>query len=262
MTDVTDPCTPLAATAPDGARLSAVRHGGQVMTWTPARGSRDQLWTSPLATCGPGLAVRGGVPVIFPQFSGRGPLPRHGFARDRAWQVGTSAGADGARVVARFEDDEQTRSIWPHGFTLVLTAVALGDALRLAVEVRNRGTTPFSFAVALHAYLRVRDAGRADVHGLAGLPAAGPRDVAVRGVPGPVTLNDPDGGGDVTLTLDGFDDLVVWNPGVGAEPSDVPGGHAAHFVCLEPARLDPVPLGPGEVWTAGATFTASGHSTV
>jgi glucose-6-phosphate 1-epimerase len=264
----------VTVTAPDGAHLSALAHGGQLMGWTPAGGSRDHLWTSPLATCGPGLAVRGGVPVIFPQFSGRGPLPRHGFVRDRAWRVDASSGVDGARIEARIEDDDGTRAIWPHAFTLVTTAVALGRGLRLGVEVRNAGSTPFSFAVALHTYLRVRHAGRAEVHGLGGLTAeenaapgtpvplpdgplrvAGPLDVAVRGLSGPVTLHDPDEG-DVRLRLEGFDDLVVWNPGVGAEPSDVPEGHAAHFVCLEPARLDPVHLAPGEVWAAGATYEA------
>jgi hypothetical protein len=85
-------CAPETVTAADGAQLTACAHGGHVLGWTPA-GGRPRLWLSPTARCGPGLAIRGGIPVIFPQFAGRGPLPKHGFARDRAWRVETMGDA-------------------------------------------------------------------------------------------------------------------------------------------------------------------------
>ncbi len=270
-----DPCTPATVTGPDGARLVALAHGGQLLGWTPAGGTTDRLWTSPLAGCGPGVAFRGGVPVVFPQFAGRGPLPKHGLVRDRPWhseQVQDPLGA--ACVRARTTDDDGTRATWPHRFALTLTARAQGDTLELVLQVRNAGHAPFSFAAALHTYLRVSDAAAARVCGLAGMPAEqnaapgpreplppeplaalGPRDVAVRGTTGPVRLDDP-ALGSLEVRTEGFEDLVLWNPGSDHGLADVPDGGAAQFVCLEPAVLDPVTLEPAATWEGTARLRA------
>ncbi|HEX2806430.1 MAG TPA: hypothetical protein VHN80_09715 [Kineosporiaceae bacterium] len=284
--DQVTPCTPARTHAADGARLVGCAHGGQVLGWTPAGDDRDRLWLSPLARCGPGEAIRGGVPVIFPQFAGRGPLPKHGLARDRAWELVTgSDGAPLARIAARLTDDEQTRAIWPHAFTLTLIAEAAGEALTITLEVRNdapSGGTPFSLTAALHSYLAA-DAASARIDGLAGLsaqdnaasgaivrlpaeplPALGPRDLAVTDTTGPVTLTDSDASTvrvhcpppDLALPGDGFDALVVWNPGDDHGLADVPPDGARHFVCVEPARLTPVTVEPQGVWRAVARLEA------
>ena len=265
--DGTDPCTRIARTATDGASLVACAHGGQVLGWTPAGGGPDRLWTSPLARCGPGEAIRGGVPVVFPQFAGRGPLPKHGVVRDRAWRADAGmARTAAARFAAEVGDDADTRQVWPHGFRVTLVATALGPALDVVLEVANTGDDAWSFTAALHAYLAVGDAGRTTVSGLGGFPAednaaggaavtlpdgplavAGPRDVAVRGARGPVVLDDPDLGR-LTVAAEGFGDRVLWNPGPGHGLGDVPPGGENGFVCVEPAALAPVTLAPGERW--------------
>ena len=162
-----DACATLPVEAPDGARLAARRHGGQVVSWTPA-GGRERLWLSPLARCGPGEAIRGGIPVIFPQFAGRGPLPKHGLARDREWRPASPPGAGAWRAV--LGDDDATREIWPHAFELMLTATAAGNRLDTELAVRNSGDAPFTFTAALHGYLALGDPG-ATVHGVGGLAA-------------------------------------------------------------------------------------------
>jgi hypothetical protein len=80
------PAHELNQTSADGALLVAGTFGGQVVRWRPAGAEVDRLWLSPLAAPSFG-ALRGGVPVIFPQFSGRGPLPRHGLVRSRGWRA-------------------------------------------------------------------------------------------------------------------------------------------------------------------------------
>lgn len=262
-----DPCARVTRTATDGARVVVCAHGGQVLGWTPAGGGPDRLWTSPLARCGPGEAIRGGVPVCFPQFSRRGPLPAHGVVRDRAWRLDAGlARTAAARVVAETGDDPATRALWPHGFRVTVTAQAFGRTLDLSLAVENTGDDDWTFMAALHAYLAVSDAGRTTVDGLGGLPAednaaagagvtlppgrlpaAGPRDVAVRGVTGPVVLDDPSHGR-LTVTAEGFGDRVLWNPGPAHTLADVPPGGENGFVCIEPAALDPVRLAPGERW--------------
>jgi glucose-6-phosphate 1-epimerase len=273
-------CEPVRTHAADGARLVACAHGGQLLGWTPAGATRDRLWLSPLARCGPGEAIRGGVPVIFPQFAGRGPLPKHGFARDRAWELDTgSDGAPVARVAVRLQDDAATARIWPHRFTLTLVAEASGPTLTMTLQVRNEAPADgaaFGFTAALHSYLAV-DAGTAAVHGLAcrtvqdnaaGTPtrlpdgplaALGPRDVAAVGVPGPVRVRDGLGGW-LEVAWDGpdqgFDSVVVWNPGDDHGLADVPPDGARQFVCVEPAVLRTATVAPQGVWRAAARFTA------
>jgi len=270
-----EPCTPRHAVAVDGASLTAAAHGGHVLGWRPAGETRDRLWLSPLARCGPGEAIRGGVPVVFPQFAGRGPLPKHGLARDRAWSLETATAPDGAaRVVARLVDDETTRAIWPHRFALTLTARALGADLDLHLVARNDGDVPFTATAALHAYLAV-DAASAVVEGLGGLqaedngaggavrtlppgalPARGPVDLAVRGSCGPVTVDDGRGGRLLVHGPAGVDSIVVWNPGEPHGLADVPPDGAQGFVCVEPARLDPAEVAPGTELTLHARLTA------
>jgi glucose-6-phosphate 1-epimerase len=265
---VDDPCATLPVDAPDGARLAARRHGGHIVGWTPA-GGRERLWLSPLARCGPGKAIRGGIPVIFPQFAGRGPLPKHGLARDREWRLGPPPRAGAWQAV--LGDDTATRAIWPHAFELTLTATAAGDRLELVLGVHNPGDGPFSFTAALHGYL-VLGAPTATVHGLGGsvaedneqggrlmtveprpLVATDQRDIAVRDVTAPVVLQDPVLG-PLLLTAEGFADRVIWNPGPDAALDDVPPGGAAGFVCIEAAQLAPVTLAPGVTWTGRQTL--------
>jgi glucose-6-phosphate 1-epimerase len=173
-----DPCIPRTATGADGTELSVCRHGGHVLGWTPA-GGRPRLWLSPAYECGPGRAIRGGVPVIFPQFAARGPLPKHGFARDRAWRAAAPAPIAGGGLgwTATLSDDPATRAIWPHRFELTLSARAAADTLEIELAVRNLddpsnpvdsadagnsvdsadSADAFEFTAALHTYLALGD---------------------------------------------------------------------------------------------------------
>ncbi|MFM2053126.1 MAG: hypothetical protein RL456_1163, partial [Pseudomonadota bacterium] len=107
--------------APSGAQTTILLHGAHVVSWIPA-GQEEQLYLSPTTKYGDGAAVRGGVPVIFPQFNQQGPLPKHGFVRNRAWQLETAeVRGEHAFAVLTLRDDAATRAIWPHAFTLELT---------------------------------------------------------------------------------------------------------------------------------------------
>ena len=267
----TNPCAPQILTAADGTQLTACAHGGHILGWTPA-GGQPRLWLSPTAECGPGLAIRGGIPVIFPQFAGRGPLPKHGLARNRSWLV-----EDGPLVEdaldssiawrATLTDDGETRAIWPHRFQLTLTARAGGDRLKTTLSVRNNDDVEWAFAAALHTYLRLGDPGTL-IRGLGGrtaennaaagrltmlaapgapLPATQARDVAVLAVEEPLLLDDPVLG-PLLISAEGFPDRVVWNPGPGHGLGDVPEGAERDFVCIEPAALKSIIVQPGATW--------------
>lgn len=268
----------IALRAPDGAQATVLLHGAHIVSWTPA-GGQEQLYLSPRSAAGDGKAVRGGVPVIFPQFSARGPLPRHGFARTRAWSlVQSDTGPSHALAVLRLQDDEATRAIWPQAFAAELTVSIAGRQLDIELAVHNTGDTPFEFSAALHTYLRCDDI---DLLRLSGLHGHNYED-SVRAAPGrqeiepltvvgeidriywdvsrPVRVDSP--GRHVVISADGFPDAVVWNPGPQkcAALADMPPDGWREMMCVEAAAIgDPVRLAPGQEWAGRQTLEASGR---
>jgi glucose-6-phosphate 1-epimerase len=269
-----DPCRRLESVGADGARLAGCAHGGHVTGWWPAGAARSRLWMSDRSECGPGIAIRGGIPVIFPQFGTLGPLRKHGYARDVAWtRTPVPRPDDQAEAVLVFETSMGPIDDWPHQARLVLTATALGDSLTLVLRVHNTGGRALQFTAALHSYLAVEGAD-AQVVGLAGhtardamvggrqttlaerIPTAQAMDLMVEGVPDvPVEVHEASGGS-LALTAYGFGDRVLWNPGPRHTLADVAPGDERGFVCVEPAVLEPVDLPPQAWWEGGMRLTA------
>jgi glucose-6-phosphate 1-epimerase len=147
-------------------------HGAHVAEYRPA-GQEPVLFMSKSSWFQPGKPIRGGVPLIFPWFgprAGHPGSPAHGFARTRPWTVeSTAAAADGtATVVLSLTDDEATRTLWPHPFSLRYTVV-VGATLSMSLTTRNTGSAPFTFEQALHTYLAIPSIHDASVTGLAGV---------------------------------------------------------------------------------------------
>lgn len=264
--------------SPDGARATLLLHGGQLVSWVPAGGA-ELLYLSPSSRYGAGQAVRGGVPVIFPQFAAQGPGPRHGLARTRAWElVQQENSPTDALAVLRLQDDAETLRDWPHAFALELTVRLWGRTLEMELAVENRGESRFEFQAALHSYFRVEDAGRVGIEGLQDrryfdslrgedgvqhshrleLLAGAPIDRIVYGPAAPLRLVEQGESSTrrVNLVAEGFDDAVVWNPGAEHGLADLPAADWQRFVCLEVAQIEHPPvLDPGEEWVARQTLT-------
>lgn len=258
--------------AADGATATLCRHGAQVLGWQPAGAGRDLLFLSARSLECDGAAIRGGVPVVFPQFSGFGPLPKHGFARNRAWQLVATPAAD--RMALELVDDDATRALWPHAFRARLDIALASTTLTLALTVSNTGRDPLTFTAALHTYLAVRDIGAVRLHGLAGahtldatqgleagiehaesIAFDGEFDRVYPGLAGELVLEDGDD--TVTVLREGFADAVVWNPGAekAAALSDLGAGDHRRFVCLEPAVFaPPQTLDAGAHWRGVQTL--------
>ncbi|WP_435104984.1 D-hexose-6-phosphate mutarotase [Arhodomonas sp. AD133] len=252
----------------DGSGVEIALQGGQVLRWWLASGE-EMLYLSPLARFGDNAAIRGGVPVIFPQFAERGPLPKHGFARNRRWRLeGQGSDHAEAAVTLVLEDDEVTRAVWEHAFALRLRVALAPGKLTMQLTVSNEGGTRFGFTGALHTYLRVPDMGHAAILGLAGRRFeeggaarrqteealtwhAGAVDRIYPDAPWPLYLATR-GEPRLAVHASGFPDAVVWNPGAagaGATP-DLPDNAHCGFVCVEAGCVaQPVILAPGAQWT-------------
>ena len=263
----------------DGSTAVISTFGAHVLSWTPT-GSGERLYLSPTADLTSGAAIRGGVPIIFPQFSDRGPFPRHGFARTATWtleeiQEDPQAGYDGtARATFRLRADALTRAVWPHEFTARLVVTLTKGRLTIELQVQNTDTQAFDFTGALHTYLRVGEIETVSLTGLHGcqrlLPGSANPDTETRreltlngeidniylAPPRPLLLTD--GHHALAIEAEGFPDIVVWNPWRAkcAALKDMPNDDFRHMLCIEPAIVgEPVRLEPGQSWQGRQILT-------
>ena len=249
--------------SPDGAEAIVTLYGAHLISWKTVD-QRQRLFCSARSALDGSRAIRGGVPVIFPQFAERGAGMRHGFARVSTWRLGES-GLQGEAAFATFVLDPSqlapaSRQAWPHDFDLQLRVQVQSTTLSLALEVRNTGAEPFAFSAALHTYFLVGAIGDVEIGGLQDglLRVSDKIDQIYTGVAGAITLTQPEGA--LTLTQAGFGDAVVWNPGAldTAALADMEDDEYLRFVCIEPAQITPVTLQSGAAWRGEHQVSAAG----
>ena len=259
------PCIRLHAGNGDTALVAL--HGAQVLSWVAA--GRERLYLSPKAVFDGQAAIRGGIPLCFPQFNQRGPLPKHGFARNLAWRAdGAQAQEGSTRLSLHLVDDERTRAWWPQAFVAQVDVVLSEGQLQVECTVRNTGAVAWDFTVALHSYLRVDDVAQARVQGLDGcarwdavadvhslqqgpIGFVGEYDSVFASALAPLQLHDGTHRLEVAQSPT-MGQTVVWNPGAAlcARLADMPPEGHAHMLCVEAAQIDtPVHLAPGASWT-------------
>lgn len=250
--------------------------GAQVLSWVSQ--GQERLFLSPLAAHDGKIAIRGGIPVCFPQFNQRGPLVKHGFARVMPWaaDAAQALGSDGVQLTLRLQDTEATRAVWPHAFEAVLTVQLTPGQLSVQLAVHNRGTQDLPFTAALHSYLRVPDVQQAQLQGLQDLTywdavadthpqqqgavrfgvetdrvyprAAQPLQLLCGKQPWLQIAQDA-----------AWTESVVWNPGPAlcATLKDMEPTSWQHMLCVEAAAIDaPVTVAPGQHWLAAQHLTA------
>lgn len=248
---------------PDGATASFSLHGGQLLSWR-GRGGDERLFLSSLAAVrgpkGQALAIRGGVPVCFPQFAGLGPLPKHGFARLERWAALPGRGV-------RLEVEPGRWPGWPAAVRLEVQARPSEQSLEIEVQVEALGPQPAEFTLALHTYLLVDDVTDLEVLGAEGRLAreaergefvqAGPLrfegevDRQLLALERPLEVWQRSGAGYRPLwrvEQSGLPDAVVWNIGAAKAGglSDLGPGEWRRYLCVEAAHIAaPKRLEPG-----------------
>lgn len=259
----------ISVIAADGAIAEVFEYGAHVCSWRPAGGT-EQLFLSEKSEFVEGAAIRGGVPIVFPQFSGMGVLPKHGFARNAQWKLVRSGQTEQGAGQAVFELQENIARLmlWPHVFRLELTVTVAADTLQLDFGVSNTGDTAFQFTTALHTYFRVDDIVKTGIRGLTSslyrdtvtgqnacrqeqelLGIEGEIDRIYANVRETIVIEQPHQ--QLCISQTGFVDAVVWNPGAekGAQLPDMEEGGYQRYVCVEAASImRPVMLEPGRQW--------------
>lgn len=253
------------------AKASVCLQGGHVTDFTPV-GNASVLWLSPLAKLARGVAIRGGVPVMWPWFGAKEGQPQHGFVRTLDWEVVDTRMLDehNTVIVLALSDTASSRESWSHGFDLRLE-IQVGSELSVALTAWNTGHESIEAGGGFHPYFNVGDSSKIRVRGLDGCEyldkvkdyARYSQDGDLRFIKevdrvylstsSPVTIFDPTLKRRIRIEKTGSDTTVVWNPWkeVAASMLDFSDSGYEKMVCVEAVNAfeDVRRLAPGDSHT-------------
>ena len=149
-----------------GGWVATIYHYGAHVTSYKSPNGTEHLFLSDTAIFAPPTAIRGGIPICFPQFADMGPLQQqHGFARNSMF---TLVASTPTTATLQLTDSEDTRRLgYPYNFTLLCHVdVSKDGILEQSLVVRNTSNDSFSFTCALHTYFRIQDISTTYIRGL------------------------------------------------------------------------------------------------
>ena len=244
--------------------------GAQVLH-AALRSGLELLYLSPLVASFPDHPIRGGIPLMFPQFGESGPLRKHGFVRDLQWTLVDEREDAVSKKISYLLDIKATDfPEWPFDASLQLNASVGLDSFTIELSILNSGNENFSFTGGFHPYFAISSRKDIQVNGLEALPF---RDsfpgenafelngdgLVERQYMGDAEIQFYNGSHWLKLTSSGFDSWMVWNPGrTGASNiSDLPDADWDKFICIEPILLaKPIILEPGKTLNGQLTVSA------
>ncbi|CAK9162238.1 unnamed protein product [Ilex paraguariensis] len=235
----------------------------------------------------PPKAIRGGIPICFPQFSNHGPLEQHGFARNRFWSIDSDPppfptnSSNKAFIDLILKPSEEDMKIWPHSFEFRLrVTLGPGGDLMLTSRIRNTNLDgkPFTFTFAYHTYFSVSDISEVRVEGLETLDYLdnlqnkerfteqgdaitfeSEVDKIYLSTPTKIAILDHEKKRTFVIRKDGLPDAVVWNPWdkKAKAMADFGDDEYKHMLCVEAAAVEkPITLKPGEEWRGRQELSA------
>lgn len=236
--------TPLcsAFVALQGAHLLSFQaHNGQPL-----------LWVSPNCDFTAGIALRGGIPVCLPWF---GPnlldpkKPKHGFARNREWQLFEASRLTDGSIKLIFNFDSPANELFDFDLTAQLI-MTLGNSIKLDINITNTDTRVFDCSWVLHSYHPVSSLQDVRVQGLSGRTYLDNLENHAQKIqegdvsfPGEVDRVFPDiansiriaGQPAIEITHNNCPSVVVWNPGAtnAAKIADIGAGNEQSYICVE-----------------------------
>ncbi|XP_074274978.1 putative glucose-6-phosphate 1-epimerase [Silene latifolia] len=261
-------------TEPMGSSAEVLLYGGQVVSWKNDR-REELLFTSSKAIRKPPKAIRGGIPVCFPQYGNFGTLEQHGFARNRMWSLDSSPAplspsGNSSTVDLILKPTEDDYKIWPRSFELRLRVSLSPGKLTLVPRVRNTDSKSFSFMFAFRNYLSISDISEVRIEGLETLDYFdnlmnreryteqadaitfdGEVDRVYLKTPSKIAIIDHEKKRTFVVRKDGIPDAAVWNPWDKKAKviPDLGDEDYKSMLCVDSAVVEsPIVLKPSEEW--------------
>ncbi|KAH0941911.1 hypothetical protein HID58_001548 [Brassica napus] len=215
-------------------------YGGQVASWKNEKGEELLVMSS--------------------KYANTGPLPSHGFVRQRFWEIDTnppqlpSNSYYKAWVDLILRSSQDDLKIWPHKLRVHLGTE--GDLI-LTSRVKNTDVKPFNFTMALHPYFSVSDISEIQVDGLQNLNYLDQlknrtrftdHDKIYLSTPDDIRIVDKKKQKTIVVHKEGQVDAVVWNPWE-KKVEDLGTEDYRRFVTVESAAVEkPITVNPGQEW--------------
>ncbi|KAB8239623.1 D-hexose-6-phosphate mutarotase [Aspergillus alliaceus] len=283
------------ATLPSGESATIHLYGATVTSWKLANG-KEQLFVSEKAHLDGSKPIRGGIPVVFgppPQNHATSSLPQHGFARNSTWEfLGKSSseslgkdysGDDSVKLdfgLSRPMLTEEFQKAWPYDFGLVYSVTLTKEGLETSLQVQNKGSENFDFQVLLHTYFKIDDITDIRVKNLESKAYADKTQNAtvVTETSSAIEINketdrvyqslDPkvpivvssasDDKPIFSITREGLNDVVVWNPWIEKAKGMAdfgPDEAYKNMICVEAGSVSGwQTLEAGDFWEGGQTI--------
>ncbi|XP_011012987.1 PREDICTED: putative glucose-6-phosphate 1-epimerase [Populus euphratica] len=269
---------------PRGSTAEVYLYGAHVTSWKNEHGE-ELLFVSSKAIFKPPKAIRGGIPICFPQFGSNGFLEQHGFARNRFWSIDTDPPPfptnSKSFIDLILKPSEEDMQKWPHSYEFRLrVALGTGGDLMLTSRIRNTNADgkPFTFTFAYHTYFSVSDISEVRVECLEtldyldnlqnkerfteqgdALTFESEVDKIYLSTPTKIAILDHEKKRTFVLRKDGLPDAVVWNPWdkKAKTMADFGDDEYKHMLCVEAAVVEkPITLKPGEEWKGRLELSA------
>ena len=143
-----------------GDRVHVTNHGAHVTRFEPVSttSSKSVLFVSDKAVLDGSKAIRGGIPICWPQFGKFGPGEmQHGFARNVLWNIDSVGSTVVEMSLGRVGDELLIKAGFQDKKFLVRVRVELTEdgMLKEAMWVKNSGVTPWVMTLALHSYFQI-----------------------------------------------------------------------------------------------------------
>ncbi|KAE9984299.1 hypothetical protein EG327_005060 [Venturia inaequalis] len=281
----------IKATIPSGDTVEIYRHGATVSSWTSSS-KEQQLFLSSASVLDGSAALRGGIPVVFPNFAtpptnhSTSKMPQHGFARNSTWNfVGSQKTEEGSSLDLVFHLNSSSlitkyQQDWPYRVDLTYTVILSPNKLTAKIKVVNTDKVPFEFQYLLHSYLALPDITQATVSGLEGstyqdktqdykVIAEKSNAVTITNetdriytpptIDRPVVLNIA-GKPRVSVSRENLPDVTVWNlweTKAGTTKDFAPKTAWKNYLAIEPGHVVKfMKIAAGSTWEARVTWKA------
>lgn len=262
-----------------GDVVVVLEHGATITSWIV--GGKERLYCSPTTKLDGSTPIRGGIPLVFPQF-GHGSIctTKHGFARSQPFAIDNVNERKKNSVTMILVDSIETKKVWNYKFKLKYRIVLEEDgSLTSAVAIYNLSNEAFRFDFLFHSYFLIgttRDLKVRSLKGCKYLDGVERKKLEMEtceyvviddkeidriyiNVPSEISADFGKDHGMLCIRTENLKDMVIWNPWKNkcASLSDMPDGDYEKMVCLECATTLTLPtlLEANGCWRGGQTIS-------
>jgi glucose-6-phosphate 1-epimerase len=240
--------------------LKHISFGAQILQ--VKLGINELLYLSPLGQIGTKQTLRGGIPVLFPQFGNFGNLKKHGFVRDLNWKlVNEENNQNDLFVEYEYVIAKDHFLDWKHSAKLNLKASVINNVFNIIIQILNIGDSSFEFTGGLHPYFKINSRSAIKINGLESssfedtFPEIRFELSSDRVIERLYFTNNDiffnNGSDNLVIKSKGFESWMIWNPGMDMAKAlnDLPDDDWNKFICIEPiVKNNAILLKPNEMF--------------